>query len=86
MLEMAMVEVVMEIEMEKATAKASLSNHSTALSRRRLQNLTSSTRQIMMMMMMDPWRKRKDLLTVPTPPWSAKARRRGVAATERQTF
>jgi hypothetical protein len=69
MLEMAMVEVVME--MEKAAAKSPLSNQSTALSRRWLQNLTSSTCQMMMimmmMMMMNPRRKRNDLLTIPTP-------------------
>jgi hypothetical protein len=65
MLEMAMVEVVME--MEKATANAPLSNHSTALSRCWLQNLTNSTCQMIVVMMMNPWRNRKVLLTVPTP-------------------
>jgi hypothetical protein len=62
------VEVVME--MEKATAtekeKVPLSNHSTALSRRWLQNLKNSTSQ-MIMMMMNPWRKRNLLITVPIP-------------------
>jgi ubiquitin len=85
MLEMVMVDVEMEMEMEKAIAKAPLSNNSTALLRRWLKKLTSLTCQ-MMMMMMNPRRKRKDIITVPTPPWPAKARRRSVAETERQTF
>jgi hypothetical protein len=66
MLEIAMVEVAME--MEKAMKKPPLSNHSTALSRSWLQNLTNLTCQMMMMMMMmNPQGKRKVPLTVPTP-------------------
>jgi transposase len=64
MLEMAMVEVAIAMEMEMATENDPLSNHSTALSRHWLRSLKNSTCQIRMMMM-NPQRKRKVPLAVP---------------------
>jgi hypothetical protein len=85
MLVMAMLEIAMELA--NATGKDLGSNHSPTPLRRSLPSLTNLTcRMMMIMMMVNPQRRRK------VPPYAqimllpANSRRRSVLATERQTF